>query len=108
MASVLPTPSDCCNTCVCNVIEVDICPTPPAGITDLTVDNTAALRLVLAAQRAEGMLVRVLSDTGSPFDGTGYLTIWRGADLSPDNPVLVVRPSDVASDAAPGRFRQLL
>lgn len=105
MASALPTPSDCCDTCVCNVVEVDICPTPTGG-DGLTVENTAALRLVLSAQRSEGMLVRVLTDAGTAFDGTGYWAIWRGADLTPDLPVISVRPADIASDADPGRFRQ--
>lgn len=105
MASTLPTTSDCCNSCVCNVVSVDICPTP-SGSADLTVDNTSALRLILSPQRVDGMLVRVLSDIGTPFDGTGYLTIWDPDDVTPDNPVITVRPADVPTDADPGRFRQ--
>lgn len=107
MASALPSVSDCCDTCVCNVIEVDLCPTSVIG-SSLTVENTSALRLVLAAQRTEGMLVTVLTDAGVAFDGTGYLAIWRGAELTPDAAPQVTRPADVLTDLDPGRFMQFV
>ena len=107
MASVLPTPSDCCNTCVCNVVEIELpCSGGAAG--PLVVESTAALRLVLANQRTDDMFVVVLTDIGTPMDGTGYQAVWRAADLTPDNPIISVRPADVLSDLDPGRFLQYL
>lgn len=107
MASALPSVSDCCGTCPCNVVEVDICPTPTGG-SGITVENTSALRLVLAAQRSQNMLVTVLTDTGTALDGTGFSAVWREESLVPDNPILSVRPVDIASDAVAGRFLQFL
>lgn len=107
MASALPSVADCCGTCPCNVIEVDICPTPTGG-SGITVENTSALRLVLAAQRSQNMLVTVLTDTGTALDGTGYVSSFREESLVPDNPILSVRPADILTDALPGRFLQFI
>jgi hypothetical protein len=107
MASALPTPADCCDTCVCNVVTVDLCPASSGG-GDIAVENTAALRLVLASQRFQNLMVSVLTDTGTPLDGTGYTAVWREESLAPDNPILSVRPADVLTDLDPGRFLQFI
>ena len=108
MASILPSPSDCCDDCVCNVVSVDICPDVSGGGSFLVVENTSALRLVLSPQRTEHMLVQVLTDVGTPNDGTGYFANWYPDDLTPDAPPLSVRPADVPGDGDPGRFKQSL
>lgn len=106
MASGLPPTQDCCQECVCNVDSVTLPCTGGSG--PLVVENTSALRLVLANQRSDNMEVIVLTDIGTPMDGTGYTSIWRGADLTPDSPPLSTRPADVLSDLDPGRFIQFI
>lgn len=104
MASVLPSVSDCCGTCVCNVVEVEL-PCPPGEGGPLVVENLSALRLVLSYQRTPNMYVVVLGYE-SAMDGLGWTAIWREDSILPDAPLQVVRPADVLTDADPGRFEQ--
>lgn len=108
MASSLAQVADCCDECECNVVSVTLPCTPAEGDGMLTVSNTSALRLVLANQRSTNMGVRVLTHEGTELDGSGYESIWRPNDLTPDGGILSVRPADILDDATPGRFRQWL
>lgn len=93
---------DCRSPCPSDVVYFPVPCTICGGI--LTVDNTAALRQVF--DRTPNMEVNVLSDIGTPIDGTGWIALWRPDDLTPDGPPLSTRPDDIPNDGLPGRFRQ--
>jgi hypothetical protein len=98
MAAVLPTPTDCCQTCVSN---------PAAVITDLG-NLIGWFRVIsLALARAIPNLVtnQFLSVSGQVTGGDGFLGefTWDLFSVSLDDGANVLKPNDT-DNAFPGRW----